>query len=129
MTKMVEKLLATASPIILLILVSIFALPAFLIAASAKSDVVGKPQRIQDPQKLQKTMHALLQKAYAQERIINNWHRKARLENAKMEAKKRKENNGAMAAASRRACQIQLAMARSPEDITIPGCRPTPKLR
>jgi hypothetical protein len=130
MNKISKKLLVSASPIILPIcLASILALPAISISASPKSDVVGKPQRINDPQRLQKAMSALLQKAYAQQKMINNWHRKARLENAKMEAKKRKEDNRAMAAASQRACQIQLAMARTPEDITIPGCRPTPKLR
>gem|GEM_PF-3288057 len=130
MTKIVEKLLVTASPIILPIcLASILALPAISISASPKPDVVGKPQRIQDPQKLQNAMHALLQKAHAQHKIINNWHRKARLETARMEAKKRKESAKALAAASRRACQIQLAMARTPEDITIPGCQPTAKSR
>ena len=130
MNRISTKLLVSASPMILAIcLASILALPAISISASPKSDVVGKPQRIQDPQRLQKAMSALLQKAYAQQKIINNWHRKARLENAKMEAKQRKENNRAMAEASRRACQIQLAMARTPEDITIPGCRPTTKSR
>ncbi len=130
MTKIVEKLLATASPIILFIcLASISALPAISNAADTKLDAIGKPQTIHDPQKLQIAMHALLQKAYAQQKIINGWHRKARLEAAKVEAKKRKESTKVLAAASRRACQIQLAMARTPEDITIPGCRPTPKLR
>jgi hypothetical protein len=123
MTKIAEKFLKAVSLIILLILVSILALPASLIAAGAKPKEVGKPQRIQNPQKLENAMHTLLQKAYAQQKIINGWHRKARLETARMEAKEREESAKALAAASRRACQIQLAMARTPEDITIPGCR------
>ncbi len=124
MNKIVEKMLVTASPMILPIcLASILALPAISSAASSKADVVGKPQRIQDPQKLYNVMSGLLYKAYAQQKIINDWHRKARLEAAKLEAKKRKESAKALAEASRRACQIQLAMARTPDDITIPGCR------
>jgi hypothetical protein len=130
MNKFVEKMMVTASGMILPIcLASILALPAISSAASPKADVVGKPQRIQDPQRLQKAMHALLHKAYAQHRIINDWYRKARLATAKMEAKERKESAKALAKASQRACQIQLAMARTPEDITIPGCRPKPKSR
>lgn len=124
MTKIAEKLLKAASLIILLILVSILALPASPIAAGAKPNGVGKPQSIQDPQRLQNAMHALLQRAYAQQKIINDWHGKARLVNAKAQTGKREESNKASGeAASLRACQIQLAMARSPEDITIPGCR------
>lgn len=123
MNKKEQELLKSASPAILLILVSILSFPSFSFATGPKPDPVGKPERIQ-PQRLQYVMHALLQKAYAQEKIINNWHRKARLEATKMEAKKRRESAKAMTAASRRACQIQLAMVRTPEDITIPGCRP-----
>ena len=124
-----QKLLTNASPVILLILISILFFPGFSFASGAKPSGVGQPYRIQSPQRLQGAMHALLQRAYSQHRIINNWYRKARLAAAKMRAKERKERSRALTAASRRACQIQLAMARSPEDITIPGCRPTAKSR
>jgi hypothetical protein len=123
MKTMGQKLLTNTSPVILLILISILYFPGFSFATMPKPGPVGKPQRIEDPQRLQNAMRALLQKAYAQQKIINGWHRKARLETARMEAKEREESAKALAAASRRACQIQLAMARSPEDITIPGCR------
>ena len=125
MTKIEKKLLTTASLIILLVLVSVPALPASPIAAGAKPNGVGKPISIQDPQRLQQAMYALLQQANAQQKIINDWHRKARLVTAKTQNRKREESNkGSDEAASLRACQIQLAMARTPDDITIPGCRP-----
>ncbi len=100
-------------------------------ATGPKPSNVGLPQKIQDPEKLQRALYALLQKADVQSKIVNNWHRKARLETAHMEAENRKQDTkvGAVAAASLRACQIQLAVARSQDDITIPGCRFIPKTR
>jgi hypothetical protein len=125
-----DKLLKNASPIILLILLCILVFPGCLVAAGSKSDVVGKPQRIQDPGKLQKAVYALLQKANVQHKLITDWHERARLESKKMQAKNHGQSTKAMAAAaSKRACQIQLAMARTPEDITIPGCSATGKSR
>jgi hypothetical protein len=121
-----QKLLMSASPVILLILVSMLSFPGFSFAAGTKLAMVGKPQRIQDPQRLERAMHALLQKAYSQHRIIDNWYRKARLAAAKAEAKKREETSKALTAASKRACQIQLAMARTPEEFTI--ARTIPRL-
>ncbi len=105
------------------------ALPAMSIAAGPKSYIVGKPQKIQDPEKFEKVMHALVQKAYVQHKLITEWHERARSEAKKMQAKNDRQNKALAAAAAERACQIQLAMARSPEDITIPGCRATPKTR
>ena len=128
MTKIADKLLL-APPIILLICLASI-LPAMSIAASLKSDVVGKPQKIHDSEKLQKAMYALVQKAQVQHKLINEWHEKARLEAKKMQAKNNGQNTKpTAAAATRRACQIQLAMERTPEDITIPGCGPTRKTR
>ena len=69
-----EKLPETVSPIILLI--CILAFPPFSFAASPKPDIVGKPQRIDNPRVLQKSLNALLQKAHAQYKIINDWHLK-----------------------------------------------------
>jgi hypothetical protein len=130
MVKVAEKWMTVAPSIILLILSIILAVPALLIAAGAKSDIVGKPQRIQDAGKLEKAMYALVQKASVQHKLINDWHQRARLESNKMQAKNQGQSTKAMAsAASKRACQIQLAMAQSPEDITIPGCRATQKIR
>lgn len=124
------KLLNYASPLTLLILLYILVFPGCLFAAGAKSDIVGKPQRIQDPGKLQKAMYALVQKASVQHNLINDWHQRARLENDKKHAKNNAQTTKVMAsAATKRACQIQLAMARTPEDITIPGCRATGKTR
>ncbi len=123
-----QKLLTNASPAILLIVITILSFPGFSFATMPKPGPVGKPERIQ-PQKLQNLMSALLQKAYSQRKVISDWHRKARLAAAKAEANKRKERSRALTAASKRACQIQLAMARSPADITIPGCRPNARSR
>ena len=119
-------------------LLGIFALPANLIAGSSKMDIVGQ-WRVVQPEKLQNALHALLQKAQVQNAKMTQWHRKAQLEQdkmqvkmqAKMQAKNREQETkvGAEAAASLRACQIQLAMARSQDDITIPGCRFIPKTR
>jgi len=111
-------------------LLGIFALPANLIAGSSKMDIVGHWRMVQ-PEKLQNALHALLQKAQVQNAKMTQWHRKARLEQDKMQAKNREQDTkvGAVAAASLRACQIQLAMARSQDDITIPGCRFIPKTR
>jgi hypothetical protein len=130
MKKKGRKLLMNASPAILLILISILSFPCFSFAAGTKLAMVGKPQRIQDPQRLERAMEGLLNKAYSQHRIINNWYRKAKLAAAKMQAEKSKERSRTLATeASRRACQIQLAMTRTPEDITIPGCRPNAESR
>jgi hypothetical protein len=75
-------------------------------------------------------MHALVQKAYVQQKQITQWHERARLESKKMQARNYGQNNKALVAtATKRACQIQLAMARTPEDVTIPGCRATQKNR
>jgi len=111
-------------------LLGIFALPANLIAGSSKMDIVGQWRMVQ-PENLQNALHALLQKAQVQNAKMTQWHRKARLEQDKMQAKNREQDTkvGAVAAASLRACQIQLAMARSQDDITIPGCRFIPKTR
>ena len=112
----------------------IFALPVNLIAGSSKMDIVGQWRMVQ-PENLQNALHALLQKAQVQNGKMTQWHRKARLEQDKMEVKMQAKNReqetkvGAEAAASLRACQIQLAMARSQDDITIPGCRFIPKTR
>jgi len=85
---------------------------------------------MQDHEKLQKAVYALLQKANVQHKLITDWHQRARLENSKMQAKNHGQSTKAIAAAaSKRACQIQLAMARTPEDITIPGCRAMGKIR
>ncbi len=125
-----DKLFKNASPIIMLILVCILLGSGSLFAASPKSDNTGKPQRIQDSEKLQKVMYALLQKANVQHKLITDWHQRVRLENNKKQAKNHGQSTKAIAAAaSKRACQIQLAMARTPEDITIPGCRATGKIR
>ena len=130
MTKIAEKVLTIALQVMLLSLLNILAVPTLLIAASAKSDIIGKPQRIQDPVKFQKAVYALLQKANVQHKLITDWHQRARLENNKMQAKNHGQSSKDIAAAaSKRACQIQLAMARTPEDITIPGCRATGKNR
>jgi hypothetical protein len=130
MIKVSEKWLTIALSIILLIFLIILVVPTLLFAASAKSDILGKPQRIQDPVKLQKAVYALLQKANVQHKLITDWHQRARLESNKIQAKNNGQNNKApVAAATKRACQIQLAMARTPEDITIPGCRATGKPR
>jgi hypothetical protein len=130
MKEKVDKLFKYASPLILLMLLYILVFPGYLLAAGAKSDIVGKPQRIQDAGKFQKAMYALVQKASVQHKLINEWHQRARLESNKMQAKNQGQTTKVMAsAASKRACQIQLAMARSPEDITIPGCRATGKTR
>jgi len=111
-------------------LLGIFALPANLIAGSSKMDIVGQWRMVQ-PENLQNALHALLQKAQVQNAKMTQWHRKARLERDKMQVKNREQETkvGAVAAASLRACQIQLAMARSQDDITIPGCRFIPKTR
>ncbi len=125
-----DKLFKNASQTIFVILVCILVFTGCSFAAGSKSDIVGKPQRIQDAGKLQKVMHDLVQKAYAQHKQITQWHESARLESKKMQAKNYGQNNKALVAtASKRACQIQLAMARTPEDITIPGCRVTGKTR
>ncbi len=125
-----DKLFKNASRTILLILVCILVFPGCLFAASPKSEAVGKPLRIQDSGKLQKAVYALVQKAGLQQNLINDWHQRARLESKKMQAKDQGQNSKAIAAAaSKRACQIQLAMARTPEDITIAGCRATGKTR
>ena len=130
MTKIAEKVLTIALPVMLLSLLNILAVPTLLIAASAKSDIIGKPQRIQDPVKFQKAVYALLQKANVQHKLITDWHQRARLESNNMQAKNHGQSSKDIAAAaSKRACQIQLAMARTPEDITIPGCRATGKNR
>jgi hypothetical protein len=127
MIKVSEKWMTVAPSIILLILSIILTVPALLMAAGSKSDI-GEPQRIQDPVKLQKAVYALLQKANVQHKLITDWHQRARLESKKMQAKNHGQGTKAIAAAaSKRACQIQLAMARTPEDITIPGCRATGK--
>ena len=111
MNKIAEKLLTNAPPIILLILVSILVLPAFLMATGPKPSNVGLHQKIQDPEKLQRALYALLQKADVQSKIINNWHRKARLETAHTEAKKPKQDTKAIAAeASLRAFDSLTAM-------------------
>ena len=111
MNKIAEKLLTNAPPIILLILVSILVLPAFIMATGPKPGNVGLPQKIQDPEKLQSAVYALLQKADFQSKIINNWHRKAQLKTAHMEAKNRKQDTKAIAAeASRRAFDSLTAM-------------------
>ena len=53
----------------------------------------------------------MLQKADVQSKIINNWHRKARLKTAHMEAKNRKQDTKVIAAeASRRAFDSLTAM-------------------
>jgi hypothetical protein len=115
-------------------LLGIFALPANLIAGSSKMDIVGQWRMVQ-PENLQNALHALLQKAQVQNAKMTQWHRNALLEQDKMQVKMQAKNReqdtkvGALAAASLRACQIQLAMARSQDDITIPGCRFIPKTR
>jgi len=130
MTKIAEKLLTIALSVMLLSLLNILGVPTLLIAASAKLDIIGKPQRMQDHEKLQKAVYALLQKANVQHKLITDWHQRALLENNKKQAKNHGQSTKAIAAAaSKRACQIQLAMARTPEDITIPGCRATGKNR
>ena len=111
MNKIAEKLLTNAPPIILLILVSILVLPAFLMATGPKPSNVGLPQKIQDPEKLQRALYALLQKADVQSKMVNNWHRKARLETTQMQAKNRKQDTKAIAAeASRKAFDSLTAM-------------------
>ncbi|MGO9122338.1 MAG: hypothetical protein ACLQPD_32590 [Desulfomonilaceae bacterium] len=130
MTKIAEKCLTIALSVMLLILLNVLGVPALLFAVGPKSDIVGKPQRIQDSGKFQKVMYALLQKANVQHKLITDWHQMARLENNKKQAKNHGQSTKAIAAAaSKRACQIQLAMARTPEDITVPGCRATDKFR
>ena len=116
-------------------LLGIFALPANLIAGSSKMDIVGQWRMVQ-PEDLQNALHALLQKANVQQAKMTQWHRNARLEQDKMQIKTQAKNReqdtkvgAVVAAASLRACQIQLAMARSQDDITIPGCRFIPKTR
>ena len=111
MNKIAEKLLPNAPPIILLILVSILVLPAFIMATGPKPRNVGLPQKIQGPEKLQRALSALVRKADAQSKIMNNWHRKARLKTARMQAKNRKRDTKAIAAAaSRRAFDSLTAM-------------------
>jgi hypothetical protein len=90
MNRIAEKWLTNASPIILLILVSILVLPAFLMATGPKPSNVGLPQKIHDPEKLQSALYALVRKADAQSKIINKWNRKARLKTAQVQAKKPK---------------------------------------
>ena len=120
-------------------LLGIFALPANLFAGSSKMDIVGHWRMVQ-PEKLQNALHALLQKAQVQDAKMTQWHRKARLEQDKMPDKMQVKTQvknleqetkvgAVVAAASLRACQIQVAMARSQDDITIPGCRFIPKTR
>lgn len=111
MNKIAEKLLTNAPPIILLILLSILVLPAFIMATGPKPGNVGLPQKIQDPEKLQSAVYALLQKADVQSKIMNNWRRKARLKTAHMEAKNRKQDTKVIAAeASLRAFDSLTAM-------------------
>jgi hypothetical protein len=111
MKNIAEKLLTNAPPIILLILVSILVLPAFIMATGPKPSNVGLPQKIQDPEKLQRALYALVRKADAQSKIINNWYRKARLKTTRMQAKKTKQDTKAIAAAaSRRAFDSLTAM-------------------
>ncbi len=122
MKHIAKNLRNTASLILFLILASLLAAPSFSMAARAKADTIGKAQRFKDPQRLQKAIHVLIQKAQTQQRIINDWHRRSRLEAEKARAKNRKVAVK-MSPATTRACHIQLAMARTQEDITIPGCR------
>ncbi|MGO9119578.1 MAG: hypothetical protein ACLQPD_18460 [Desulfomonilaceae bacterium] len=91
-----EKLPETVSSIILLI--CILAFPALSFAASPKPDIVGKPQRIDDPQALQKSLNALLQKAHTQYKIINDWHLRVQLEKTNAQAKNHKQSTKTLAA-------------------------------
>ncbi len=119
--------MALVVPIFLL---GIFLMPALLQAGNTGTAAPGKTQKVQDPERINKALYALLQKADAQRKIINEWNRKRQLEQTKMQVKEREQRTDVMTAeASRRACQVQLAMARTPADITIPGCRPAPKTR
>jgi len=130
MKRTVDRLFEKTALIIPIFLLGIFLMPASLQAGNTGMAVSGKTQKLQDPERINKALYALLQKAQAQRKIINEWNLKRHLEQTKIQAKDRKQRTDVITAeASRRACQIQLAMARTPADITIPGCRPAPKAR
>ncbi len=91
-----EKLLKDVTRIMLLI--CILAFPAFSFAAGPKPDMVGRPQTIHDTRELQASLNALLQKAHAQIKVINGWHRRAQLEKTRAQSKNRKQSPNALAA-------------------------------
>ncbi len=117
MKKVAEKLLTNAPPIILLILMSILVFPAYLMATGPKQGAVGHAQEIREPEKLQRALYALLQKADVQRKIINNWHRKALLATTQVQAKNCKQDTKAMATdSSRRASDLFTTMV-APDQI------------
>jgi hypothetical protein len=83
-------------------------------ATGPKPSNVGLPQKIQDPEKLQRVLYALLQKAYVQSKIINNWRRTARSKTAHMEAKKPKQDTKAIAAVASRTALYSLTAMVGP---------------
>jgi hypothetical protein len=114
MKNITGKLATHAPPIILLILTMILATSALSMATGPDLSNVGQAQKIQDPQKLQRALHTLFQKAHAQNKIINAWHRKALLKTAQMKAKSRKLSRKTIAEdASRRNSGNVTAMVKS----------------
>ncbi len=86
-----EKSLAIGPPALSLIMTFVLIFPAFLTAAGPDFSKLGQAQKFQDPVKLRRAVSSLLQKAGAQTKIINDWHRKARLKAAQTEAKNRNQ--------------------------------------
>jgi len=97
MNKITEKFHIKASPVISSILLMIFMFPGFSMATGPNPINVGQAQRIQDAQKLQRALYILLQKAHAQKKVIESWHRRAQLERIRAQAKNRKQDMKAMA--------------------------------
>ncbi len=111
MKKIAENLLTNAPRISLLILAIILVFPAFSTAAGPDPSSVGQAQKIQDPQKLQRALYTLLHKAQAQNKIINDWHRKALSKAAQAKAKNSKLSSKATAEdASRKSSGYATAM-------------------
>jgi hypothetical protein len=122
MGNIADRVLTRGLVPILILSVGILALPEKLVGAGSGSRLAGQAQRIQDPEKMQKALYGLVQKARAQHAQLDNWHRQAQQGKAKSGIQNRRpvarvsELNYAWG----KFCKARLAMTDTPVGVASP---------
>lgn len=122
MGKFADRLVAKMLLVALMLLVGIAALPGILMAAESVTGIPNQARKAQDPEKIQKAFYGLIQKAKAQQAQMKEWHRKAGLAKARVQAQEgqRVAKANGVTEAWRKFCQVRVAMLRTSEGVTEP---------